>query len=70
MATVMSRELLAKLELEDLGLILKKIKLRWNGHMECSSIAVRTACDMKADEMFNPRRPQDNMEKIEGERLL
>ena len=62
-ATVMSRELLAKLALEDLILILKKKRLCWNGRVECSSGAVRTACDKKADEMFKPRRPQDNIEK-------
>ena len=42
-ATVRSGELLAKLEFEDLGLILREKKLRWFGHVERSSVAVRTA---------------------------
>ena len=42
-ATVRSRELLAKLE--DLNLILRERRLCWFGHVEHSSGAVRTACD-------------------------
>ena len=43
MATVRSRELLAKLELEDIDLILReKASLVWT--CERSSVAVRTAC--------------------------
>ena len=45
-ATVRSRELLAKLELEDLDLILRVRRLHWFGHVERSSGAVRTACDI------------------------
>ena len=41
-AMVRSSELLAKLELEDLDLILRERRLRWFGHVECSSGAVRT----------------------------
>ena len=48
-ATVRSSELLAKLELEDLNLILRERRLRWFGHVECSSGAVRTACDIEID---------------------
>ena len=44
-ATVRSSELLAKLELEDLNLILRE-RLRWFGHVEPSSGAIRTACDI------------------------
>ena len=47
-ATVMSSELLAKLELEDLDLILRE-RLRWFGHVEGSSGAIRTACDIQID---------------------
>ena len=36
-ATVRSNELLAKLELEDLDLILRERRLCWFGHVECSS---------------------------------
>ena len=45
-ATVWSSKLLAKLELEDLNLILKERRLRWFGHVER---AVRTACDIQID---------------------
>ena len=49
MATVRSRsELLAKLELEDLDLILRE-RLCWFGHVDRSSGAVRTACDIPVD---------------------
>ena len=44
-ATVKSRELLAKLELEDLDLILRERRPRCFGHVERSSGAIRTACD-------------------------
>ena len=49
MATVMSSGLLAKLELEDLNLILRVRRLCWFGHMERSSSAVRTAYDIQID---------------------
>ena len=41
-ATVRSSELQAKLELEDLDLILRERRLRWFGHVEHSNGAVRT----------------------------
>ena len=44
-ATVRSRELLTKLELEDIDLILRERRLCWFGHVEHSCGAVRTACD-------------------------
>ena len=50
-ATVRSSELLAKLELEDLNLILRERRLRWFGHVECSSGAVRSekhVCRLRA----------------------
>ena len=48
-ATVKSTELLAKLELEDLNLILRERRLHWFGQVERSSGAVRTACDKQID---------------------
>ena len=48
-ATVRSSELLAKLELEDLGLILRERRLCWFGHVERSNVAIRTACDIQID---------------------
>ena len=48
-ATVSSSKLLAKLELEDLDLILRERMLLWFGHDERSSGAIRTACDIQID---------------------
>ena len=48
-ARVRSSKLLAKLQLEDLDLILREIRLRWFGHVERSSGAIRTAYDMQID---------------------
>ena len=48
-ATVWSSELLAKLEREDLELILRERSLCWFGHVERSSGAIRTACDIQID---------------------
>ena len=44
---VRSSKLLAKLE--DLNLILRERRLRWFGHVEPSSGAIRTACDIQID---------------------
>ena len=46
-ATVRSSKLHAKLELEDINLILRERRLRWFRHVECSSCAIRTACDIQ-----------------------
>ena len=48
-ATVRSSELLAKLQLEDLDLILRERRLRWFGHVQGSSGAVRTECDIQIE---------------------
>ena len=48
-ATVRSSGLLAKLQLEDLDLILKERRIRWFGHVEFSSGAIRTACDIQIE---------------------
>ena len=48
-AKVRSSKLLAKLELEDLDLIFRERRLRRFGHVEHSSGAVRTACDIQID---------------------
>ena len=47
--TVRSNQLLAKLELEDIDLILRERRLRSFGHVEHSSGAVRTVCDIQID---------------------
>ena len=48
-ATVRSSELLTKLQLEDLHLISRERRLRWFGHVESSSGAIRTACDIQIE---------------------
>ena len=47
MAVVRSSKLLAKLEIEDLDLILRERRLCWFGYVDRSSGAVRTACDIQ-----------------------
>ena len=71
-ATVRSSELLAKLELEDLDLILRERRLRWFGHVECSSGVIRTACDIQIDGSWGGgggREAQANLEETDRERL-
>ena len=63
-ATVRPIELLAKLELEDLDLILKERRLRWFGHVECSSGAVRTACDIQIEGRRGAGRPKLTWKKL------
>ena len=64
MATVRSSALLAKLELEDLNLILRERRLRWFGHVERSSGAIRTACDIQIDGRRGPGRPKLTWKKL------
>ena len=68
-ARVRSSELLAKLQLEDLDLILSERRLRWFGHVERSSGAIRTAYDMQIDGKPGGREAQANMEETDRERL-
>ena len=63
-AMVRSSVLLAKLELEDLNLILRDRRLRWFGHVERSSGAVRTACDMQIDDKAGAGRPKLTWKKL------
>ena len=63
-ATVWSNKLLAKLELEDLDLILRERRLRWFGHVERSSGAVRTACDIQIDDRRGAWRPKLTWKKL------
>ena len=67
-AMVRSSELLAKLELEDLDLILRERRLLWFWHVEHSSGAINTACDIQIDGRGG-REAQANMEETDGERL-
>ena len=63
-ATVRSNKLLAKLELEDLDLILRERRLRWFGHVERSSGAIRTACDIQIDGRRGAGRPKLTWKKL------
>ena len=63
-ATVRPSELLAKLELEDLDLILRERRLRWFGHVERSSGAIIYRLMAGGG-----REAQTNIEETEGERL-
>ena len=65
-ATVKSSKLLAKLELEDLDLILRERRL---GHVERSSGAIRTACDIQIDGRRGGREAQANLEESDREGL-
>ena len=63
-ATVRSSKLLAKIELEELYLILREKRLCWFGHVECSSGAVRTACDIQIDGRRGAGRPKLTWKKL------
>ena len=68
-ATVRSSELLAKLELEDLYLILRERTLCWFGHVECSSVLVVQSEKLVIYRLMGGREPKVNMEETDGERL-
>ena len=55
--TTKSIELLVRLGIEDLDLILKKRRLQWYGHVECSNGAVKTAFDIQVGK-HGPGRPK------------
>ena len=46
------------LGMEDLDLILKERRLRWYGHVECASGAIKTAFDIQVDGKCGPGRPK------------
>ena len=69
-AMVRSNELLTKLQLEDLNLILRERRLCWYGHVERSSGAIRTACDIQIEGRRGGREAEGYMEETDGERLL
>ena len=56
--TTRSNELLVRLGIEDLDLILKERRLRWYGHVERSSGAIKTAFDIQVDGKRGPERPK------------
>ena len=58
-ATIRSTELLARLDIEDLDLILKERRLRWfAGTVKRSNGAVKTAFDIQVDGKCGPGRPK------------
>ena len=61
-ATVRSSEILTKLE--DLDLILRERRLPWFGHVERSSGAIRTACDIQIDGRQGAERPKRTWKKL------
>ena len=63
-ATVRSIDLLAKLELQDLDLILRERRLPWFGHIDPSSGAIRTACDIQIDGRRAAGRPKLTWKKL------
>ena len=63
-ARVRSSELLAKLQLEGLDLIFRERRLRWFGHVERSSGAIRTAYDMQIDGKRGAGRPKQTWKKL------
>ena len=63
-ARVRSSELLAKLQVEDLDLILRERRLRWFGHVEHWSGAIRTAYDMQIDGKRGAGRPKQTWKKL------
>ena len=63
-AMVRSSELLAKLELEDINLILRERRLRWFEHVERSCGAVRTACNIQIDGRWGAGRPKLAWKKL------
>ena len=63
-ARVRSSELLAKLQLEDLDLILRERRLPWFGHVARSSGAIRTAYDMQIDGKRGAGRPKQTWRKL------
>ena len=55
--TTRSNDLLVRLGIEDLDLILKE-RIRWYGHVERSSGAIKTASDIQVDGKRGPGRPK------------
>ena len=63
-ARVRSSKLMAKLQLEDLDLILRERRLCWFGHVKRSSGAIRTAYDMQIDGKRGEESPKQTWKKL------
>ena len=57
-ATVRSNELLARLEIDNLDVILREKRLHWFGHAEQSSGTIKTVCDMQIEGKHGLGRPK------------
>ena len=57
-AVIRFTELLARLDIEDLDLILEERRLRWYGHVERFNGAVKTAFDIQIVGKLGPGRPR------------
>ena len=57
-ATIRSNELFAQLEIDDLDFILREKTLQWFGHVEPSSGAIKTVCDIQIDGKRGPGQPK------------
>ena len=55
---VRSYERLARLEIDDLDVILREKRLRWFGHIEGSSGSIKTVCNMQTEGKHGPGRPK------------
>ena len=64
MATIRSSELLAKLQFEDLDLILRERRLRWFGYVERSNGTIRAACDIQIEGRRGAGRPKLTWKKL------
>ena len=63
-ATTKSNDLLTLLGLEDLNLIMKERRLRWYGHVERSSGAIKTAWDMQVTGGGGRGRPKMTWKQV------
>ena len=61
--TTRSNELLARLDIEDLDLIIKE-RLSWYGHVEHSNGAVKTAFDIQVDGKCGLERPKMTWQQL------
>ena len=64
MLEIRSSKLLANIEHEDFDLILRERMLHRFGHVEHSSGAIRTACDIQIEGRQEKRRPKLTWKKL------
>ena len=64
MATARSNELLARLEIDDIDIMLREKRLSRFGHVEQSSGAIKTVCDMQIKGELGPGQPNDDLQRL------